>query len=68
MIFKTIISGMGELHLEIYIERMKREYNVETTVGRPLVAYRETVQARSAFQYTHKKQSGGAGQYGKVCG
>jgi len=65
---QTIISGMGELHLEIYLERMKREFNVETTAGKPQVAYRETIQSKSTFQYTHKKQSGGAGQFARVCG
>ncbi|KAH3669421.1 hypothetical protein OGAPHI_001542 [Ogataea philodendri] len=65
---ETIISGMGELHLEIYVERMRREYNVDCTVGRPRVSYRETVLGSTPFEYTHKKQSGGAGQYAKVMG
>lgn len=65
---ETVISGMGELHLEIYVERMKREYNVECTTGKPQVAYRETIQSKVPFDYTHKKQSGGAGQYAKVMG
>ena len=65
---ETIISGMGELHLEIYVERMRREYKVETVTGMPKVNYRETCAARADFNYTHKKQSGGAGQYGKVVG
>eukprot|EP01114_Cavostelium_apophysatum_P012776 TRINITY_DN2941_c0_g1_i1.p1 TRINITY_DN2941_c0_g1~~TRINITY_DN2941_c0_g1_i1.p1 ORF type:complete len:797 (+),score=230.10 TRINITY_DN2941_c0_g1_i1:159-2549(+) len=65
---ETIISGMGELHLEVYVERMKREYNVEAIVGKPQVAYRETIQDTGDFAYTHKKQTGGAGQYAKVCG
>eukprot|EP00835_Amoeboradix_gromovi_P004775 NODE_395_length_9429_cov_0.550054.p2 type:complete len:695 gc:universal NODE_395_length_9429_cov_0.550054:2238-154(-) len=65
---QTIISGMGELHLEIYVERMKREYGVECIVGKPKVAFRETISCRSEFQYTHKKQSGGSGQYAKVYG
>ncbi|KAF8509856.1 elongation factor G, mitochondrial [Hysterangium stoloniferum] len=65
---ETIISGMGELHLDIYVERMKREYNVECATGKPQVAFRETIQAQSAFSYTHKKQTGGAGQYGRVIG
>ena len=65
---ETIISGMGELHLDIYVERMRREYNVECVTGKPRVAFRETITAVSPFEYTHKKQSGGAGQYGKVMG
>ncbi|KAN0137586.1 P-loop containing nucleoside triphosphate hydrolase protein [Lactarius tabidus] len=65
---ETIISGMGELHLEIYVERMKREYAVACTTGRPQVAFRETVTERAEFAYTHKKQSGGAGQYARVIG
>jgi elongation factor G len=64
----TIISGMGELHLEVYIERMRREYNAEVTSGAPRVAYRETITRRSEFNYTHKKQTGGSGQYGRVAG
>jgi elongation factor G len=65
---QTIISGMGELHLEIYIERMRREYNCVVIPGRPQVKYRETITARADFSYTHKKQTGGSGQYGKVAG
>lgn len=65
---ETVISGMGELHLEIYVERIKREYNVECDTGKPQVAYRETISAPASFEYTHKKQSGGAGQYAKVVG
>ena len=65
---ETIISGMGELHLEVYIERMKREYRAEVTVSPPKVAYRETISRRADFNYTHKKQTGGAGQFGKVVG
>jgi elongation factor G len=65
---QTIISGMGELHLEIYIERMKREYGCEVISGKPQVAYREAMNAKSEFSYTHKKQTGGSGQYGKVAG
>jgi len=65
---ETIISGMGELHLEVYIERMRREYNAEVTAGAPRVAYRETITRKAEFNYTHKKQTGGAGQYGRVGG
>jgi len=65
---QTIISGMGELHLEIYVERMKREYNCEVITGKPQVAYRETITQLGEYNYTHKKQTGGSGQYGKVAG
>src|SRR5215471_286470 len=65
---QTIIRGMGELHLDIYIERMKREYATEVIAGKPQVAYREAITQRSEFNYTHKKQTGGSGQYGKVGG
>ena len=65
---ETIISGMGELHLEVYIERMQREYAAEVTAGAPRVAYRETITQRADFDYLHKKQTGGSGQYGRVCG
>ncbi len=65
---ETIISGMGELHLEIYVERMKREYGVEAITGKPQVAYRETIMQRGEYAYTHKKQTGGSGQYGRVAG
>ncbi|MFO8241297.1 MAG: elongation factor G [Dissulfuribacterales bacterium] len=64
----TIISGMGELHLEIYVERMRREYDADVTTGIPQVAYRETVTRHAEFNYTHKKQTGGAGQFGRVAG
>ncbi|MDD6929618.1 MAG: elongation factor G, partial [Treponema sp.] len=65
---ETIIKGMGELHLAVYVERMKREYNCEVTTGAPQVAYRESICSRGDFNYTHKKQSGGSGQYGRVAG
>ena len=65
---ETIIRGMGELHLEVYVERMKREYNCEVTTGAPQVAYRESITTQGEFNYTHKKQSGGSGQYGRVAG
>jgi elongation factor G len=65
---QTIISGMGELHLEIYCERIKREYACEVVVGKPQVAYRETITQKGTFNYTHKKQTGGAGQFGRVAG
>lgn len=65
---ETIISGMGELHLEIYVERMKREYNVACVTGKPQVAFRETITQPAKFDYLHKKQSGGAGQFARVKG
>ncbi|KAH3680160.1 hypothetical protein WICPIJ_008373 [Wickerhamomyces pijperi] len=65
---ETIISGMGELHLEIYVERMKREYGVECVTGKPQVSYREAITIPADFDYSHKKQSGGAGQFAKVAG
>ncbi len=65
---QTIISGMGELHLDIYIERMRREYGCEVVAGKPQVAYRETIAQRGGYNYTHKKQTGGAGQYAKIGG
>jgi elongation factor G len=65
---QTIMSGMGELHLDIYIERIKREYNCEVVTGKPQVAYRETISRRGEFNYTHKKQTGGKGQFARVIG
>lgn len=65
---ETIISGMGELHLEIYVERIKREYKVECQVGMPKVAYRETPTKQTDYNYKHRKQTGGSGQYGHVVG
>jgi elongation factor G len=65
---QTIVQGMGELHLEVYIERMRREYRCEVETGMPQVAYREAITQRAEFNYTHKKQTGGAGQYGRVAG
>jgi len=64
---QTIISGMGELHLEVLVERMRREFRVEANIGRPQVAYRETIRRKAEkVEYIHKKQTGGAGQYAKV--
>jgi len=65
---QTIISGMGELHLEIYVERIKREFGAEVETGIPQVAYREAISRKAEFNYVHKKQTGGAGQYGRVAG
>ncbi len=65
---ETLIAGMGELHLEVYLERIKREYNCEVTVGQPQVAYRETITTQAVLDYTHKKQTGGSGQYAKIQG
>ncbi|MBW2408063.1 MAG: elongation factor G, partial [Deltaproteobacteria bacterium] len=65
---ETIIEGMGELHLDVYVERMRREYTADVRIGHPRVAYRETITRRAEFNYTHKKQTGGAGQYGRVAG
>ncbi|XP_067898253.1 elongation factor G, mitochondrial [Heterodontus francisci] len=65
---ETIVSGMGELHLEIYAQRLEREYNCPCVMGKPKVAFRETISTYVPFEFTHKKQSGGAGQYGKVIG
>ena len=65
---QTIISGMGELHLDIYMERMRREYNCDVIAGKPQVAYRETITQKAPIAYTHKKQTGGSGQYAKIGG
>jgi len=65
---QTIIQGMGELHLDVYLERMKREYSTDVETGKPQVAYREAISQRADFDYTHKKQTGGAGQFGRVIG
>ena len=65
---QTIIQGMGELHLEVYVERMRREYKAEVATDRPEVAYREAISQRADFNYTHKKQTGGSGQFGRVAG
>jgi elongation factor G len=65
---QTIVKGMGELHLEVYIERLRREFKVELTTGQPQVAYRETITAPADFDYTHKKQTGGSGQFAKIIG
>jgi len=65
---ETIISGMGELHLFIYTERLKREYGIPVVTGKPQVAFRETIESRAHFAYLHRKQTGGAGQYAKICG
>eukprot|EP00386_Alphamonas_edax_P010938 GDKI01034925.1.p1 GENE.GDKI01034925.1~~GDKI01034925.1.p1 ORF type:complete len:306 (+),score=102.08 GDKI01034925.1:2-919(+) len=65
---ENIIAGMGELHLEIYVERMKREYNVTVETGEPRVNFRETITQKVDYDYLHKKQTGGQGQYGRVIG
>jgi elongation factor G len=65
---ETVISGMGELHLEVYVERMKREYNALVETGAPQVAFREAISKRADFDYLHKKQTGGSGQYAKIVG
>ena len=62
---QTIIKGMGELHLDIIVDRMKREFKVEANIGAPQVAYRETILGSSEVTYIHKKQSGGAGQFAR---
>ena len=63
---ETVICGMGELHLEVYVERMRREYDAEIATGMPKVAYRESPTRKADFNYTHKKQTGGSGQFGRV--
>ena len=63
---QTVIKGMGELHLEIIVDRMKREFKVDANVGAPQVAYRETITRMAEIDYTHKKQTGGAGQFARV--
>jgi len=65
---QTIISGMGELHLDIYMERMRREYNCDVVAGKPQVAYRETITQKATIAYTHKKQTGGSGQFARING
>ncbi len=65
---ETIISGMGELHLDVYVERMRREYSAAVETGAPQVAYREAISRRADFDYLHKKQTGGSGQFAKVVG
>jgi elongation factor G len=63
---QTILAGMGELHLEIIVDRMQREFNVGANVGKPQVAYRETIRGTAEYDYTHKKQTGGSGQYART--
>lgn len=65
---ETIISGMGELHLDVYCERIRREYKVELVVGQPRVSYREAPSQAVPYNYKHKKQTGGSGQYAHVVG
>ena len=65
---ETVIAGMGELHLEIYVERIRREYRVEVEVGPPKVSYRESATKAVAYDFTHKKQTGGSGQYAHIVG
>jgi elongation factor G len=65
---EMIISGMGELHLQIYAERMRREYEIDVELGQPTVNYRETITSKASYDYLHKKQTGGAGQFARVIG
>src|SRR4029079_5006442 len=65
---ETVIAGMGELHLEIYTERIRREYNVEVEVGAPKVSYREAPTRTAEYNFKHKKQTGGSGQYAHIVG
>ncbi len=65
---EILISGMGELHLDVYVERMRREYKVDVVVGAPKVSYRESPTREVEFNYKHKKQSGGSGQYAHIVG
>lgn len=65
---EMIISGMGELHLQIYAERMRREYEIDVELGQPTVNYRETITSKTSYDYLHKKQTGGAGQFARVIG
>ncbi|MHC4458483.1 MAG: elongation factor G [Planctomycetota bacterium] len=65
---ETIVEGMGELHLDVYLERMRREYHAQVEAGKPQVAYHETITKKADFNFTHKKQTGGAGQYGRIAG
>jgi elongation factor G len=65
---QTIIQGMGELHLEVYVERMRREYKADVETDRPEVAYREAISQRADFNYTHRKQTGGSGQFARIAG
>lgn len=65
---ETLLCGMGELHIEVYAERLRREYGVQVELGRPRVSYRETISQTARFEYLHKKQTGGQGQYAKISG